>query len=160
MEDLVAYSHFIELSSDTRKIMLDMLRSMQSLFPFNPGLAARGKDIDNTTVMIHARKILEIVNEKPEIFDGIFDPDDLKKYIKTVAEFSEIVDQIEKLHNTVREYQDLACFLCSKLVMMIHEHLEMTCPDEYQSLHKDLSGLFRPATGAFIKKEKCQLRVV
>jgi hypothetical protein len=159
MEDLLKFSHSIELSRDTRKIILDMVRSMQSLFPFNPVLTTRENGIDYAAVMENAAEILEIVSEKQEIFDGIFNPDELEKFMKAVTDFGEIGDQVEKLRNAVRDYQNLACYLTYKLALMINEHLEMTCPDEYQSMHKKISGLCRPVPDVFVKV-KSNLRVV
>lgn len=159
MEDLLKFSHSLELSRDTRKIILDMVRSMQSLFTYSPVLSTRGNEVDYAAVMKHAAEILEIVSEKQEVFDGIFNPDDLEKYIKAASEFGELGEQIEKLRNSVREYQNLACYLTYKLELMIKEHLEMTCTDDCQSLHKKLAGLCRPVSEAFIKVNS-NLRVV
>jgi hypothetical protein len=159
MEDLLKFSYSLELSRDTRKIILDMVRSMQSLFHFNPVFTNRQDGVDYAAVMEHTAEILELVSEKQEIFDGIINPDDLEKYVKAASDFEEIGDQIEKLRDSVREYQNLACYLTYKLTLMIKEHLEMTCPDDCQSLHEKLSGLNRPVPDAFVKVES-KLRVV
>ena len=159
MENLLAFSHSLELSSDTRIIIRDMLRSMQSLFPHHPELTTTEKIRDNDAVILHAREILDLVNNKPEIFDGILNPEDLQRYIRTTSELGEISDQVKKLSDSIKEYQDLTSFLCYKLLLMITEHLGMTCPGEYESIFKQLSDLDRPAPGGFIN-DKYKLRVV
>lgn len=136
-----------------------MLHSMQSLFPSNPVLKTNDRVKDHEAVMAHARGILDLVDKKPEIFDGVFNPEDLERYIRTNKEFGEIRDQINKLGESIKEYQELASFLCYKLLLMITEHLEMTCPEEYESIYRKLSGLVRPAPGVF-GKDKYKLRVV
>jgi hypothetical protein len=159
MEDLLKFSHSLELSRDTRKIILDMVRSMQSLFPFNPALTTGENGVNYAVVMEHAAEILDIMSEKQEIFDGIFNPEELEKFMKAASDFREIGDRVEKLRNAVRDYQNLACYLTYKLALMIKEHLEMTCPDECRSKYKKLSGLCRPVPDAFMKV-KSNLRVV
>jgi hypothetical protein len=159
MEDLLKFSHTLELSRDTRKIILDMVRSMQSLFPFNPVIKVRDKSVDYGAVMDQASEILKIVMQKQEIFEGIFNPEELEKYIKAASDFGEICGQVEKLQNALRDYQNVACYLTYKLELMIKEHLQMTCPDELESLNAKLSELSRPTRDTFIKPES-NLRVV
>lgn len=159
MEDLLKFSHSLELSHDTRKIILDMVHSMQSLFPLNPIIRIREKSADYAAIMDKASEILKIVSEKQEIFDGILNIEDLEKYIKAASDFEEICDQVEKLQNALREYQNIACYLTYRLSLMIKEHLEMTCPDDRESLEIRLSGLSRPERNTFIKV-KSNLKVV
>ena len=159
MEDLLKFSHSLELSRDTRKIILDMVHSVQSLFPFNPIITDDKNRVDYATVMNQASEILKIVSEKHEIFDGIFNTDELEKYIKAANDFGEIRDQVEKLQSALRDYQNIACILTYKLASMIKEHLEMTCPDELESLNTKLSDLSRPVQDTFAKP-RGNLRVV
>jgi len=159
MEDLLKYSHFLEISRDTRKLILDMVRSIHSLVPSNPVLSSRASGINYAVMKDYAPEILEIVREKQEIFDGIFDPDELEKYIRAASDFSEIGDQIEKLLNAVREYQILANYLTFSLVMMIKDHLEMIHPEECKALSEKLAGLYRPAPHSFTRN-KTNLKVV
>ena len=83
----------------------------------------------------------------------------LEKYIKAASDFEEIRGQVEKLQNALREYQNIACYLTYRLSLMIREHLEMTCPDEQESLKIRLSGLSRSERNTFIKV-KSNLKVV
>jgi hypothetical protein len=159
MEDLLKFSHFLELSRDARKIILDMVRSIKSLVPSYPVLTSRASGINYEGVMDHAEEILEIVREKQEIFDGIFNPDELEKYINATADFEEIGDQIEKLLNAVRDYQILANYLTYSLVMMIKDHLEMIHPEDCEALNEKLAGLYRPDPNAFTRN-KTNLKVV
>ena len=159
MEDLLKFSHSLELSGDARKLILDMVRSMQSLVPTNPVLTPRAGGINYAVVMEHIAEILEMVREKEEIFDGIFNPDELEKYIKAASDFGEIGDQIEKLLNTMRDYQILANYLAYSLAMMIKDHLEIIHPEDCEELNEKLAGLYRPDPFAFTKN-KTNLKVV
>jgi hypothetical protein len=159
VEDLLKFSHSLELSRDTRKIILDMVRSMQSLFPFKPVIAVRQNGADYTAVMDEASEILRIAREKQEIFEGIFNPEDLEKYLKAVSDLGEISGQVEKLQNALREYQDIACWLAYRFASLIKEHLEMTCPEDIEPLNKKLSGLSRPTRNIY-PKVRSKLRVV
>ena len=149
MEDLLKFSHSLELSRDTRKLILDMIRSVGSVFPSNPVLADRTSGINYSMVADHVAELLEKAREKQEIFDGIFNPDELEKYFKSASDFGEIGDQIEKLLNAVRDYQVLANYLTSRLALMIKEHLEIIDPENVKSLDEKLSGSGRPAPFSF-----------
>jgi hypothetical protein len=159
MEDLLRFSHSFELSRDTRKIILDMVQSMQSLFPFNPLLTIRDKNADYAAVMDQASEILKIAREKQEIFEGIFNPEDLEKYLKAASDFKEILVQVEKLQSALSDYQEIACWLTYRFTSMIKEHIEMTCPEEIETLNKKVSGLSR-STRDIYPKVRSRLRVV
>jgi hypothetical protein len=159
MEDLLKFSHSPEISRDTRKIILDMVRSMQSLFPVNPLKAVSDKYGDYAGVMDQASEILRVAREKHEIFEGILDPGDLEKYLRAASDFREICGQVEKLEDALREYQEIACWLTRRLASMIKEHLEMTCPEDAESLNKKLSLLSGPNQD-IIAKTMSRLRIV
>lgn len=159
MEDLLKFSYSFEISRDAKKLIMDMVRSIQSLVPSNPVLTSRVSEIDYAEVMDHAAEILEIIREKQEIFDGIFDPDEFEKYLKAADDFGKIGDQIEKLLNAVRDYQILANYLTYSLAMMIKEHLKMIHPEDYEAINEKLAGSYRPDPYEFTKN-KTKLRVV
>jgi len=149
MEDLLKFSQSLELSRDTRKLILDMISSVRSVFPSSPVVSARTSGINYSMVADHVAELLEKAREKQEIFDGIFNPDELEKYIKSAADFREIGDQIEKLLKAVRDYQVLANYLTTRLALMIKEHLEIIDPENVKSLNKKLSGSGRSAPFSF-----------
>jgi hypothetical protein len=159
MEDLLRFSHALEISRDTRKIILDMVHSMQSLFPVSPLLTIRDKNADYAAIIDQASEILKISRDKQEIFNGIFNPEDLEKYLKAASDFKEILGQVEKLQSALSDYQELACWLTYRLASMIKEHLEMTCPEEIETLNKKVSGLSR-STRDIYPKVSSRLRVV
>lgn len=144
MEDLLKFSHSLELSRDTRKIILEMVCSIKSLFPENPIIAVRDKVLDHEAVIDQASELLKIARGRQEIFEGIFNPDDLEKYLKAASDFGELCGQVEKLQGTLREYQEIAYWLAYRLSSMIIEHLEMTCPDDIEHLNRKLSGISKP----------------
>jgi tetrahydromethanopterin S-methyltransferase subunit G len=159
MEDLLKFSHFLKLSRDARKLILDMVKSMQSLFPYHPVLTGRASRMNYTMQVEHITEILKMAHEKPEIFDGIMNPEEIEKYIKAASEFREIGDRLEKLMNTIRDYQLLANHLSYSLAMMIKEHLEMVQPDDCKSLNEKLAELNHQVTFS-INKSKTNLKVV
>jgi hypothetical protein len=159
MEDLLKFSHFLELSRDARKLILDMVQSMQSLFPYNPVFTGRANRMSYTMPVDHITEILKMANEKPEVFEGIMNPGELEKYIKAASDFREVGDRLEKLLNTIRDYQLLANHLSYSLAMMIKEHLEIMQPDDCKSLNEKLAALNHQITFS-INKSKTNLKVV
>lgn len=159
MEDILKFSHSFRISRDTRKLILDMIRSMQSVFPARPFLINREIGLNDEAVVDHVTEILEMAREKPEIFDGIINPDELEKYIKAASDFGEIGDKVEKLLNTVRDYQQLASYLTCSMAMMIKDHLEMIHPEDCKELNKKMAGSRRPAPFSFTHI-KTNLKVV
>jgi hypothetical protein len=159
MEDLLKFSHSLELSRDTRKIILDMIHSMQSLFPVSRLLTIKDNNADYAVIMDQAPEILRIAREKQEIFEGILNPEDLEKYLNAPSDFKEILGEVEKLQSALSDYQEIACWLTYRFASMIREHIEMTCPEEIEPLNKKLSGLSK-STRDIYPKVRSKLRVV
>ncbi len=159
MEDLLKFSHSLELSRDTLKLIQDMIRSIKSMFPSNPVLTDRASGMNYSGVTDHVAEILEIARDKPEIFDGIIDPDELEKYSRSASEFGEIGNQVEKLLNAVRDYQVLANYLTYSLAVMIKEHMEMIDYEGLKSLNEKISETDRPSSRSF-GQIKANLKVV
>jgi hypothetical protein len=142
MEDLIKFNESIELSPDARKLMLGMIRSMQSLVPSGPVLVPEDiPDYNPKFMHSYASEVLSLSHENEDIFDGIIDPDMLEKYISNTDHFKELGDQIEKLLKAVRKYQHLSGYLSHRLACMMKDHLEMVQPDICQSLDHDLSEI-------------------
>ena len=142
MEDLIKFNESIELSPDARKLMLGLIRSMQSLVPSGPVLVPEDVSEYNPKFMhSYASEVLRLSYENEDIFDGIIDPGILEKYISNTDHFNELGDQLEKLLKAVRKYQYLSGYLSHRLACMMKDHLEMVLPDICKSLDHDLSEI-------------------
>jgi hypothetical protein len=115
MEDLLKFCNSLELSRDTLKIILDIVRSIQSLFPFNPVQPVFASRTNSADFIAQAFEILKIARDKQDIFEGIFNPEDLEKYLKVASDFGEILGQVEKLQNSLRNYQTLPVISFTRL---------------------------------------------
>lgn len=155
MEDLIRFNQSIELSPDAKKLMLGMIRSMQSLVPSGPVLVPEDTSEYNSGFMhFFTAEVLKLSRDNEDVFDGIIDTGILEKYITNTDNLKEIGDQLEKLLNDIRKFQHLSGYHSHKLACMMKDHLAMSLPDVCRSLDQDLSeinqdmALKRPAKQA------------
>jgi hypothetical protein len=128
MEDLTPFNRCIELDPGTRKLMLDMIRSMKSLIPDNPALVPSSDYANSPFADEYVREIQQVVENHEAILSGISDPGALEKLVNHSRGIREIGDQIEKLLKSVRNYQNLASYLLYQEANFLKEHLEMVSP--------------------------------
>ncbi|KPK82993.1 MAG: hypothetical protein AMS27_13450 [Bacteroides sp. SM23_62_1] len=141
MEDLIPFNQSIELSPDTKKLMLGMIQNMQSLMPSGPVLVPEDIPEHNFSFMhAYAAEVLKLSHENDNIFDGIIDPEFLEKYISNTYDLKELADQLEQLLKSIRKYQHLSDYLSYRLACMMKDHLEMIKPEICKSLNHDLIG--------------------
>jgi len=130
MEDLTTFNQGVELSPDAKKLMLGMIRSMQSLIPSGPVLVTEDtSDYNHRFMHFYAPEVLRLSQENEDIFDGVIDPGLLKKYITNTDNLKELGDQLDKLLKSIRKHQNLSEYLSFKLACMMKEHMELTKPD-------------------------------
>jgi len=139
MEDLTKFNQGIELSPDAKKLMLGMIRSMQSLMPSGPVFIPEDTSDYNYRFMhFYAPEVLRLSQENEDIFDGIMDPGMLEKYITNTDDLKELGDQLDQLLKAIRKHQNLSEYLSYKLACMMKEYMELTEPDICKSLDHDL----------------------
>jgi len=143
MEDLKKYNHRFEMNMGTKKLILDMIRSMRSLVPDKPTVINGISGYNSSFSDKYVEEVTKIFEDHEELFDGFMDPDTFKKYIDYSKDFKEIGDQLDKLLKSVRDYQKLAELLSFQLAKMIRQHIDMVCPgnfdklDEYEEEHQN-----------------------
>ena len=155
MEDLIKFNESIELSPDARKLMLGMIRSMQSLVP--SGSVLLPEDVPSFRLKFmhsYASEVLRLSHKNEDVFDGIIDPGILEKYISNTDHFKELGEQLEKLLKSVRKYQHLSGYLSHRLACMMKDHLKMVQPDICQSLDNDFPETDQTAEMASKRPEK------
>jgi len=162
MEDLIRFNQSIELTPDAKKLMLGMIRSMQSLIPSGPVLIPEdSSEYDSRFMYLYASEVLRLSQENENIFDGIIEPGILEKYIVNTDHFKELGDRLEKLLKAIRKYQHLSGYLSHRLARMMKDHLEMVQPDICKSLDHDLSKInTEMASGRAVKHANSKLKIV
>jgi hypothetical protein len=129
MEDLTPFNRCIELEPGTRKLMLDMIRSMKSLIPDDPALVPSSGYSNSPFIKEFVKEIMRIAENHEGLLSGITDPGSLNKLLHHSNGLREIGDQIERLLQSVRNYQNLATFLLYQQASLVKEHLELIFPD-------------------------------
>jgi len=142
MEDLIKFNKNIELSPDVKKLMLGMIRSMQSLIPSEPVFIPADTSENNSKFKhIYAEEVFRLSHENEDIFDGIIDPGILEKYIANTNDLKELGNQLEKLLKAIRKYQYLSGYLSHSLACIMKEHMEMVQPGICETLDLKFSGM-------------------
>ena len=109
--------------------MLDMIRSMKSLIPYDPALVPFYGYSNSPFIEEFVRKVLKVAVNHEGLLSGIADPGSIEKLLHHANGLREVGDQIEKLLQAVRNYQNLVSFLSYKQAGFVKEHLELIAPD-------------------------------
>ena len=109
--------------------MLDMIRSMKSLIPDDPALVPSSGYTNSPFIEEFVREVLKAAVNHEGLLSDIADPGSLEKMLHHANELRKVGDQIEKLLNAVRKYQNLSSFLSYKQADLVKEHLELIAPD-------------------------------
>ncbi len=128
MEDLTPFNRCIELDPGTRKLMLDMIRSMKSLIPDKPALIPYSGYTNSPFIEEFVRKVLKVAANHEGLLSGIADPGSIEKLMYHANSLREVGDQVEKLLQAVRKYQNLASYLSYRQAGLVKEHLEIIAP--------------------------------
>ena len=129
MEDLTPFNRCIELEPGTRKLMLDMIRSMKSLIPDNPALVPSSGYADSPFIEEFVREILQAAENNEGMLSGISEPGSLQKLVNHSNGLQEIGNQIEKLLKAIRNHQNMTVYLLYQQAKLMKEHLELIAPD-------------------------------
>ena len=106
-----------------------MIRSMKSLIPDDPALVPSSGYTNSPFIEEFVREVLKAAVNHEGLLSDIADRGSLEKMLHHANDLREVGDQIEKLLQAVRNYQNLASFLSYKQADLVKEHLELIAPD-------------------------------
>ena len=139
MENTIPYCGDLHIDATTKQLILNLLGSIRSVVPVagppepdspvnDPGLKPL-EDIRN--LLIRARQ------HKDEL-EGLFNPDELLRYTRYVADYQDIMSQMEKTLEELKICRDSALQYASGMAELVEGHLGMTIsPGKDSPIHPD-----------------------
>ena len=150
MEDPLAHNFEIRIESGTKRLILDMIRSIHSVIPADTAV-----EIEETDLTVRADKlntyveeVITLTEEHPEILSGIFDIKELKAYLKYSQDYQDITKQLQDLLDKLKQHHEKTNFLTIQLASSIREHLDLVASDvQDPAIPNMLSVIHKKDTG-------------
>ena len=126
MENTLPYYGDLHLDAATKKLILNLLKSIRSVVPMNApseSTATDGKqDIKSKD---YIRNVMVMSRQHSDMLEGIFNPGELLRYSRYINDYQDLIDQLEKVLTDLTICRDSAWKFASRLAEMTEEHIQM-----------------------------------
>ncbi|HEC43999.1 MAG TPA: hypothetical protein ENI20_14345 [Bacteroides sp.] len=132
MENAIPYCRDLYLDVGTKKLILNLLSSIRSVVPVaGPPGPDSPTDTSGLKDLEKIRNLLIRARQHSDELEGIFNPDELQRYTRYVSDYQDIMSQMEKLLEELKNCRDSALNYASGMAVLVEWHLRMTnSPDE------------------------------
>jgi hypothetical protein len=139
MEEALAYNHNVRIETTTKQLILEMIKSIRSVMSTGPVIPfdKAAEELRADVLQKYVEEVIRLAEDNPEILSGVYNINDLKKYLRYSQDYLEITDQLQDLLCTIKQYQEVTNLFAVKLANLVREHLEMVVP----GAHDESSGL-------------------
>ena len=126
MEETIPYCGDLHIDAATKKLILNLLKSIRSVVPVarvpesTGQVADRGFKSNDYIQQVALRSM-----QHAEKLEGIFNPGELLRYSGYIKDYQDLVDQVEKILIDLISCRDSARQFASRLAEMTEEHLQM-----------------------------------
>ena len=131
MDEALAYTYNLRIEASTKQLILDMIKGIRSVVRTEPEMTLNkaGDSVQAENLQTYVTEVIRLAEDKPEILSGIFNIDELKRYLRYSEDYLEISNQLQELLQTVKKYRDVSNLFTIKLANLVREHLDMVDPD-------------------------------
>ncbi len=131
MENAIPYCRDLHIDAGTKKLILNLLNSIRSVvpvvYPSEPckpdGEHGCRSPEEIRSILLHARK-------RSVELDGIFNPDELLRYTRCIADYQDLIEHIEIIKKELEICRDSALQFADGMAELLEEHLQLTNPDK------------------------------
>jgi hypothetical protein len=126
MEEVIPYYGDLHIDAATKKLMLNLLKSIRSVVPVTdvpePAVSDADQGLKSNE---YIRNVALRSRQYAEMLEGIFNPGELIKYAGYIKDYQDLIDQLEKVLSELVSCRDSARKFASRLAEMTDEHLQM-----------------------------------
>jgi hypothetical protein len=126
MEEAIPYYGDLHLDAATKKLILNLLKSIRSVVPVidasEPTLADADQDFKSKE---YIRNVALRSRQHSDMLEGIFDPGELLRYAGYVKDYQDLIDQMKKVLADLTSCRDSAWRFASRLAELTEEHIQM-----------------------------------
>ncbi len=129
MENAISYCGDLHIDAGTRKLILNLLSSIRSVVPVVDPPEPNSPEYDpDVKSQDYIRNVFVLARQHSDELEGLFNPDELLRYSRYIADYQDIMVQLEKILEEVKLSRDSAWRFASGLAEMVEEHIRMTIP--------------------------------
>ena len=125
MEEAIPYYGDLHIDAATKKLILNLLKSIRSVVPAIDVPESTGPDDQCFRSNEYIRRIALKSRQHSAMLEGIFNPNELLRYSGYIKDYQELIDQMEKVLSDLVSCRDVARRFASRLAEMTEEHLQM-----------------------------------
>jgi len=126
MEEAIPYYGDLHLDAATKKLILNMLKSIRSVVPVidasEPTVPDGDQDFKSKE---YIRNVALRSRQHSDMLEGIFNPDELLRYAGYVKDYQDLIDQMEQVLAELTSCRDSAWRFASRLAELTEEHIQM-----------------------------------
>lgn len=126
MEDPIPYYGDLHLDASTKKLILNLLKSIRSVVPVidasDPTVPDGDQDFKSKE---YIRNVALRSRQHTDMLEGIFDPGELLRYSGYVKDYQDLIDQMEQVLAELTSCRDSAWRFASRLAELTEEHIQM-----------------------------------
>lgn len=139
MEEAIPYYGDLQMDAATKKLILNLLKSIRSVVPVIETSESTEADNDqHLKSKEYIRKVALRSRQHSDLLEGIFNPDELLRYAGFVKDYQDLINQIEQVLEELTSCRDAAWRFASRLAEMTDEHIEMVGePPQEVTIDKD-----------------------
>jgi len=150
LENSIPYCGDLHIDAVTKKLILNLLSSIESVIqvagPPGPDFPEHREEHIN---LDYIRNIIVYARQHYEELEGLFNPDELFRYTLYVADYQDIMTQLEIILEKLTLCRDSALNFAGALAEMVEGHLQMTgkvaevndCGDSDADIHIRHEGI-------------------
>ena len=126
MEEAIPYYGDLHLDAATKKLILNMLKSIRSVVPVIDASESTEPDVDQDfKSKEYIRNVALRSRQHSDMLEGIFNPDELLRYSAYIKDYQDLIDQMEKVLTELISCRDSALKFASRLAELTEEHIQM-----------------------------------
>ena len=131
MEEALAYNYNVKIETSTKQLILEMIKGIQSVVHAAPEMTPDkyAEEIQADVLQNYVEGVIRLAEENPEVLTGIFNINELKKYLRYSQDYLEITNKLQELLQVVRQYQGVTNLFAVRLANLVREHMELVTPD-------------------------------
>ena len=126
MEEAIPYYGDLHLDAATKKLILNLLKSIRSVVPVIDAPESTAPDGDQDfKSKEYIRNVALRSRQHSEMLEGILNPGELLRYSGYIKDYQDLIDQMEQVLVELISCRDSAWKFASRLAEMAEEHMQM-----------------------------------
>lgn len=126
MEKAIPYYGDLHLDAATKKLILNLLKSIRSVVPVTASSESTGPHADHEfKSKEYIRNVALRSRQHSDMLEGIFNTDELLRYVRYIKDYQDLIDQLEKVLSELISCRDSAWKFASRMAELTEEHIQM-----------------------------------